>query len=235
MPRYRLRVQACAVSPDDPEGILLRETQAYLALRATGQTPPARLSAVWNQFYDLYDPLIRHCVRCWHLPEPDSRDCSQEVWLEIVAQLGHLQLGTDSARLRNWIATLARNVAVDLVRERIRHRRTSLSFESLARLTGRESDPADEYERHRTQTLVREALAELASRVSAMSYRVLYLRSVEERTIAEVASQLDLTPEQVRKRHHRMMKKLDQLIGVLAAKSCSGGCLTPPPPTCVHV
>ena len=70
---------------------------------------------------------------------------------------------------------------------------------------------------------MRNALAELAPQVSATSFRVLYLRSIEERTVPEVASELGLTSKQVRFRHHRMKLKLRRLIEVLAGDTCSGG------------
>jgi len=72
------------------------------------------------------------------------------------------------------------------------------------------------------QAQVRNALAELAPQVSATSFCVLYLRSIKECTVPEVASQLGLTSEQVRFRHHRMKQKLRHQIEVLAGDACSG-------------
>jgi RNA polymerase sigma factor (sigma-70 family) len=218
---------SCAAAPSTesvaPEFPLLRDTQAYLALRAQGLTPSARLTTAWDRFYRLVDPVICRCVRLGHLSGPDQGDCIQEVWLEIVAHLGHFRDDPRHTHLRTWIATLARNKAMDFVREHSRHPRKDLSDRILVDLPSHEFDPAVECERHGTQALVRNALAELASQVSATSFRVLYLRSIEERTVPEVASKLGLTPEQVRFRHHRMKQKLRPLVEVLAGDTCSGG------------
>jgi RNA polymerase sigma factor (sigma-70 family) len=229
MSRQRSRAPARAMFSDDPEVTLLGEMQAYFETRARGLACPARLTAAWDQFYPFYDRLIRHLVRRWHLTGHDLADCVQEAWLAIVERLGRLRPGTEPAHLRAWIAALARSKALDLIRERIRHPRVGFGAEILSELIGQEPDPADEYERHRTQTVVREALDELACRVSAVSYRVLSLRSIAGRTVPEIASELGLTPAQVRKRHHRTMRKLRRLIELRAGKTCPEDSLVPPP------
>jgi DNA-directed RNA polymerase specialized sigma24 family protein len=61
------------------------------------------------------------------------------------------------------------------------------------------------------QVQVRTALARLAKQVSATSFQVLYLRWIEGRTFLEIADALDLMPDQVRFRHHRMKQKFREL------------------------
>ena len=51
-------------------------------------------------------------------------------------------------------------------------------------------------------------LAELCSEVSDLNFRLLKMRFVEDRAVPEVAAALNLTPEQVRVRQHRLLKKL---------------------------
>jgi len=218
---------SCAAAPSTesvaPEFLLLQDTQAYFALRAQGLTPPAQFATAWDRFYGLFDPVICRCVRLGHLSGPDQGDCIQEVWLAIVAHLGHFRHDSRYTYLRTWIATLARNKAMDFVREHYRHPRDNLSDLTLVDLPSHGFDPAVECEQHGMQVLVRNALAELAPQVSATSFRVLYLRSIEERTVPEVASELGLTSKQVRFRHHRMKEKLRRQIEVLAGDTCSGG------------
>jgi RNA polymerase sigma factor (sigma-70 family) len=228
MPRRRTRPLEHPVFSDCNQAALVQETQSYFALRALGQTPPAQLTRAWEQFYGIYDRLVRGCLRSWRLPEPDLSDCIQEVWLKIIAHLIRFQPADERTQIGPWISTLARNTVLDLIRERARHPQVSASREILTHLTGREVDPADEMERHCVQTLVQEALDELAHRVSAISYRVLYLRAFEQRTVAETASELGLTPEQIRLQHHRAMVKLRRLIEIRDGMSGCGEPATPP-------
>ena len=207
----------------DLEFLLLRDTQAYLALRAQGLTPPAALTTAWDRFYRLFHPVICRCVRLGHLSGPDQGDCIQEVWLAIVAHLGHFRHDSRYTCLRTWIGTVARNKTMDFVREHYRHPRQNLSDRILVDLPSYGFDPAVKCEQQAMQALVRNALTELAPLVSATSFRVLYLRSIEERTVPEVASELGLTSRQVRFRHHRMKQKFRRLIEVLAGDTYSGG------------
>ena len=218
---------SCAAAPSTesvaPEFLLLQDTQAYFALRAQGLTPAAQFTTAWDRFYRLFDPVICRCVRLAHLSGPDYGDCIQEVWLAIIAHLGHFRYDPRHTYLRSWIATLARNKVRDFIRDRSRHPRKDLSDRILVDLPSHEFDPAVECERHGTQAVVRNAVAELAPQVSVTSFRVLYLRSIKECTVREVASELGLTPEQVRFRHHRMKQKLRPLVEVLAGDTCSVG------------
>ena len=175
---------SCVAAPSTesvaPEFLLLRDTQAYFALRAQGLTPPAQFTTAWDRFYRLFDPVICRCVRLGHLSGPDQGDCIQEVWLEIVAHLGHFRDDPRHTHLRTWIATLARNKTIDFIREHYRHPRKNLSDQIIVDLPSQGFDPAVECEQRGMQALVRNALAELAPQVSTTSFRVLYLRSIEE-------------------------------------------------------
>ena len=59
--------------------------------------------------------------------------------------------------------------------------------------------------------LVRAALDELA-RSSPISFQILHLRMFEGRSVAEVAAELGLTPEQVYSRQHRAIGKLRSML-----------------------
>ena len=139
------------------------------------------------------------------------------------AHLGHFRHDSTDSYLRTWIATLAHNKTIDFIREHYRHPRKNLSDQIIVDVPSHEFDSAVECEQRGMQVLVRNALAVLAPQVSTTSFRVLYLRSIEERTLPEVASELGLTSEQVKFRHHRMKQKLRRLIEVLAGDTGSGG------------
>jgi DNA-directed RNA polymerase specialized sigma24 family protein len=59
---------------------------------------------------------------------------------------------------------------------------------------------------------VRSVLVELSGQVSRTSFQVLYLRWIEGLPTAEVAAALELTPQQVRFRTHRMKLKIRRML-----------------------
>jgi RNA polymerase sigma-70 factor (ECF subfamily) len=186
--------------------------KAYLDLRSRGIEPPTPLVEAWDQFYAFHAPRIRSFLKGWKLPEADRSDCFQEVWKDIVGKLAHFHHDSGRGRFSTWLMTLARNKVVDSVRRRNRHVSERLGDSEVSSPMDPGPGPAVEYERRRTRAQVQSALAELAGQVSWTSFQVLYLRWIEGWETAEVAAALELTPQQVRFRSHRMKQKVRRLL-----------------------
>lgn len=188
---------------------IVSAAQAYLEMRRLRTAPiPEAYRRAWEHFYGVCGPLIERAVGAYRLPEQDRRDCAQEVWKEIVAELGRFVYDPQRGQLLTWVSTLARNKAVDAVRRRAKHPELPLGDTAQASLVARDGDPEGSYRHSCARAWVREALDELARKVSPRSFRVLKLRWFEGRTTREIAEALGLTPDQVRFRHHRLLRKL---------------------------
>jgi RNA polymerase sigma factor (sigma-70 family) len=190
----------------DPQ--LLLDTQAYLQDRLLGRTPRGPWIEAWERFYQTYTPLIRRFTLACRVPAADLNDCVQEVWAALVRILPDFDYHQQRGQFRSWLYTIVHGKAVDLLRRQMRHQVARLSSQIAAALCDRDDDPATEYERQCRREEVRRLLGELRRRVSARSYRVVHLRWIEGRTTQEIAAALELTPQQVRFRQHRMMQKL---------------------------
>ncbi len=201
------RMEMVAPPPEEQGEEFLEGIKSYLSYRSRGVEPPASMVASWNRFYDYYAPRIAKYLRGWSLPEADRNDCFQDVWKEIVGSLRNFEFDPDRGGLCTWMMTVARNKAVDSIRRRNRHVSENLSEGEANSVLDPRPDPAYEFERRSVQAQVQLALAELSGQVSAMSYSVIYLRWIEGRTTAEIAATLELTPDQVRFRAHRMKRK----------------------------
>ena len=188
---------------------LLDQTQAYLEFLSRGHDPPPALAAAWDRFYDCYVPRLRAVLSGWHLTVAEREDCLQEVWLSVISHLGQFRPDPSRACLSTWLTTLARNKATDVLRRR--HPAEDLLRDAADVRLDTSPDPAADCERHEMQCQVRGVLAELAARVSARSYQVLYQRRIEGRSVPEIAVALGLTPDQVRLHDHRMMQRFRAL------------------------
>ena len=193
---------------DDIDPQLLQNAQAYLESQLCRQTPPLPLVEAWEDFYDTYDPVIRSYAVSCGAPAADLDDCTQEVWTTLVTKLGGFRYDPPRCRFLSWLYTLVHSKATDLHRSKTRHPTESLTSAGEAELYVSDMDPVAEYEQRRRQALVNAALDELRKQVSERNYRVLYMRSVEGRTVAETAAALGLEPEQVRLLHYRLKQKL---------------------------
>ncbi len=81
-----------------------------------------------------------------------------------------------------------------------------------------ESDPADVCQWQWEDALLWTVLAELRSEVSQRNSRLLQMRLIEARSVAEVAAALSLTREQVRSRQYRMLRKLRARMAVYTGR-----------------
>jgi RNA polymerase sigma factor (sigma-70 family) len=198
-------------APDIDPG-LLRDTQLYLEYRCRRQPALRAMRQAWDRFYRIYAPLLRRFALRYRLQPAELEDCLQEVWRELVVQLRTFRYDPGRGRFDAWLHTLVRSKATDLVRRGRRHPTESLHCYAEERLLGRDVDPATIYEHRCQQELVRYALTKLRRRVSPYDYQLFDLKWIKGWTVAEIASSLDLTPEHVSRRLHRVKKKLRSLI-----------------------
>jgi RNA polymerase sigma-70 factor (ECF subfamily) len=205
------RVPGLPTAKDDIDPGLLKKTQAYLKCQSQGRAAEGQLLEAWEQFYRTYDPLIRHFAVASRVPKASLNDCVQQVWTELVRKLGDFRHDPQRCRFRTWLYTLVHRRAIDLLRHRTSHSLQHLPPEVAAALCGRDEDPATAYQRQQEQAVVQQVLAELGKQVSARDARLLQLRWIESRTVAETATALGLTPPQVWLREHRLRRKFRRL------------------------
>jgi RNA polymerase sigma factor (sigma-70 family) len=195
---------------------LLQQAQAYLQSQLGRHAPDSVLTEAWEQFYRVYNDLIQRFAVAQGVRGTDVDDCVQEVWREVATRLADFQHPGNRPGLRAWLYTVVRSKAMDLLRQAARRPATSLDrqMEAGDEPCGGHSDPQELYERQWEEAMLQTMLGELRAQVSELNYRVLQMRSVEQRDVAEVAAALDLTREQVRYRHHRMLQKLRARVAV---------------------
>jgi RNA polymerase sigma factor (sigma-70 family) len=189
---------------------LLGRVQDYLGVLLQQKQPDSLLARCWDEFYGIYDALIRRFVLARGLRGADVDDCLQSVWLDVAQRLIDFEHPGDRPGLRAWLYTLVRSRANDFFRSRSRGQTESLD---QALTTGREPASVDassdaEEERHWERALLETLLEDLRREVSAENIRLLEMRLQEGRNPAEVAAALNMTPQQVWYRQHRLLAKL---------------------------
>ena len=149
--------------------------------------------AAFGQLFLRYAPLV-HGVLLARMPRADADDLMQDVF---VTALERLETLSDVEKIGAWLATLARNRAIDVWRSKPR-------LALLPEATSSTQPPRVE---------VGEVLAIIRSLPEA--YREsLVLRLVEGMSGPEIAQQVGLTPESVRVNLFRGMKLLRERLGM---------------------
>jgi RNA polymerase sigma factor (sigma-70 family) len=73
--------------------------------------------AAWNELVDRFSNLVWAVARAHRLGDADAADVSQTTWLRLVEQLGRLR---DPERVGAWLATVARNESLRVLRRNAR-------------------------------------------------------------------------------------------------------------------
>ncbi len=204
---------------DDPHRELMENTQEYLRACISDKLPDAMLVAAWDDFYRVYDVLIRRFAIARGMRGADVDDCVQDVWFEIGRRLAGFEI-TSEAGLRSWLYTLVRSRATDMFRRRARQP-AALLGESLQQgfePPGREGDPSARSEQAWTDAVMQTMVLKLQAEVSELNFEIFRLRSLEGVGVAESAEAVGVTCDQIRYRHHRTMKKLKALAAVYLGK-----------------
>src|SRR5436853_7229547 len=72
----------------------------------------------WNEFVDVYRPLLTAYVRKRGVSEHDAADVVQEVFSRLVPALGHFEFDAQRGRFRTWLWRVTHNALADWGRRR---------------------------------------------------------------------------------------------------------------------
>lgn len=204
---------------------LLKGAQDYLWALLHARTPDTLLENSWDEFYRIYSDLVQRFVRAQGLHGADADDCLQTVWMEVARRLVDFEHPKERPGLRAWLYAIVRSKAKDFFRGRSRRRTESLDEHKAAGAEpiAPDADPAGQFDREWEQALMQTLLADLRREVPEENFRLLEMRLLEGRDVAEVATALGITSEQVWYRQHRMMKKLRARMAVFTGGSFGAG------------
>jgi RNA polymerase sigma factor (sigma-70 family) len=215
-----------ASAPSDPEQILLEALQLSLNRGCHPKPPDQSSEEAWEAFAEEYAQLIETVVRRYLRNDCDCLDCTQDVWLVILAKIPRFHLDSSRGRFRGWLTVLIYHAVADHLRQLNRLAIEHAGIVPEEGLRGREPDPAEVYERQEQVTEIQQLLKTLQGRVSSSSYRAFQLRYLEERSVGEIALLLETTPKRVRDRLARVKRIFqDLLVGAVLPpdrSSCDG-------------
>ena len=160
----------------------------------------AVVSGDQTAFARLYADYVRmvHAILLGRVPRRDVDDLVQEVFLTAYTRLRELR---DTAAFGGWLATIARNRAIDYLRQ------MREPVELPPELPG--GDPIE------SDTL---AVLDIVRKLPDAYRDTLLMRLVEGMTGDEIAARTGLTPGSVRVNLHRGMKMLREQFGVDTTK-----------------
>lgn len=204
----------CLPKQASAEQILLRNVRAFLQHRLLHLAPDAVLTHAWAEFYRMYTRMLRRVGDAFGFGRHDVDDLLQEVWTRVIVSLSEFDRDDLPFNLRAWLYTLIRNKARDFLRRKARRPAALEDGTNAKDIPDPSPSPAAQWVREWDRQLIHLALAEVRKKVSPMNHRLVCMRWLEERPLAEVAKTLNLSRRQVVDRQKRTFRKLRAILAV---------------------
>ena len=166
----------------------------------------------WSRLYvSIADRLKRRMMRD-RVPASDCRDCVQQVWLALLE--AHPEWALDEPRTMGWLLAVAHNKAMDFHRQR--HRHASQGIDDLDSIPFNE--PPREIDEEVAPDSRRQAfisgLQDALTRATDIN-REIFNGRMHGDTYGQIGDAVGLSPNQVRARYHRVLRKLEDRIASL--------------------
>ena len=172
-------------------------------------------STAWNQFIEIYAPLI-HRFACKHgLQDADAADLTQEVLRSVARSIAGLDYDPKIGRFRGWLLTVARNKLRNFYSRSGKAPRGSGDTAVKDMLNNHPSpDKSDEqyWEQEYEQRLFEWASDKVKDRFQESTWQAFWLTSVEQLAAKDVADQLGITVGAVYIAKSRVVAKLRETL-----------------------
>jgi RNA polymerase sigma-70 factor, ECF subfamily len=174
----------------------------------------------WEQFVDIYGPLIhRWCLQCG-LTTADAADQTQEVFAQVLKSI-HRYQRKPGATFRAWLWVVTRNRVRDFLRQQP-EQLLPTGGTTFHRRMNEIADPIDVFDEESVvdptgqslaSSLMRRALESIRSEFAENTWQAFWRSAVESQKTAVVAEELGMSTNSVRQAKSRVLRRLRLQMG----------------------
>ena len=166
----------------------------------------------WEQFVEIYTPLIYGFCRQHGLQDADAADVSQEVMRAVAVAIVKFEYDPQRGRFRNWLFTVVRSKLNNFLAAQ--HRRPVTANSTLLQSLDHQFAPTDEHQwdRDYRQRLFDWAATKVRTEVQETTWQAFWRTAMENQRSNEVASCLGLNLASVYAARSRVTTRLKTLI-----------------------
>lgn len=165
--------------------------------------------AAWEQFEQLYRPVIFRIARAKGLQHADAVDLVQQVLMSVASAIQRFETRENGDRFRNWLSRITRNAILKALTRRPRDRAAggSVILDVLAAVPAdEETDVLIQLEYRRE--LFRRAAETVRSDVQEATWLAFELTSLQETSIERAAELLGTSTGSIYAARSRVMRRI---------------------------
>jgi RNA polymerase sigma-70 factor (ECF subfamily) len=173
-------------------------------------------SAAWQQFIELYLPVVHNYLRRHGLQDADAADVAQDTMQKVSRAIGKLDYDRGKGRFRGWLLTITRR---NLITHAKRAKRAPAGsgdtavHELLAALPERpDEQDALEWDCDCQQQVLRWAMQQVREHFEEKTWRAFCRTAIENRPAQEVADELRMNVSAVYTAKSRVTARLRRAI-----------------------
>ena len=188
----------------------LPETRASLILRL----PDPADARAWDDFVQIYAPLVYRLARRQGLQVADADDLVQDVLSAVARSVESWLDRPDRGQFRAWLLRIAKNLAINSL-TRHKHRPIGTGDSNMAHLLSQHPDSngaAEEFDIEYRRELFLWAAQRVREQIAEPTWQAFWLTTVEDKPIAAVASQLSMSVGSVYIARSRVMARLREQV-----------------------
>ena len=174
---------------------------------------PANREA-WEEFAQIYQPVIYRLARLRGLQDADAQDLSQQVLIAVASAIGDWEKSHEEVRFRHWLRKVARNAIINALSRRPRDRAAGGSSvqELLTEQPGEDQESEAQLELEYRRELYLRAARIVRGDVEVETWRAFELTVIDNRSIDEAAAELDKPVGTIYAARSRIMRRLREAV-----------------------
>lgn len=171
-------------------------------------------AVAWQEFVEIYQPLVFRLARNRGLQEADALDMTQEVLARVAGAINRWDPDPQRGTFRGWISRITRNMVIQFLRSKNRLPVTSddSSIEQLIQSAPDHSAESDMFDLEHERQVFAWAAEKIRGSFQPSSWQAFWATAIENRPADVVAAELGMTTGAVYIAKSRVMAKLKQTV-----------------------